>query len=239
MAVIQYSALINQMRGKLGGSVFNKSRNAFTLQRKQQQPKGSRGFQSEVRNFFSVFQRSWKSLTNAQRVNWRTCAQNNPTRDRFGNLTVLSGYNQFIKASMLAEYAGAALPTSPFTGAAPANLMELNSIDDGIFQQNADGSTTLILTVSVTTSVDGAPWYVLVDVSIPVSDGVMTYHGRWTHFNSAETTEDFTVIGSVQNLGDRYPMPSQDSKVFIRVRLLHATSGTVVQEFIEPFTVII
>ena len=230
MAVVQYSAIVAQMRGKVGGSVFNKSKNAFTLQKKQQQPKGSRGFQSEVRNFFSRFQRSWKSLTNTQRVNWQTCANNNPARDRFGNLTTLSGYNQFVKASMLAEYAGAALPTSPFTGAAPANSMDDFNDSDLAFSQNALGQVILTIGLEITNSSFGVPWYVIFDVGLPVSAGVMTYHGRWSHVGGEVLTEDVTNFFGNINLGTSYPLPVVGQKLRFRARLLHATSGTVVQE---------
>lgn len=53
MAIIQYTAVVNQIRGKLNGSVFNKTKTGYTLQRKQQQSKGDRGFQSEIRGVIS------------------------------------------------------------------------------------------------------------------------------------------------------------------------------------------
>ena len=232
MAVVQYSAIVNQMRGKLGGSVFNKSKNANTVQRKQQQPIGARGFQSEVRNFFSKFQRTWKELTTVQRTNWQVTANNNPTRDRFGNLTTLSGYNQFVKASMLAEYANAALPTTPYTGAAPANLLSSFFIDDLAFTQLPSGSVRATGTINFSTSVTGVPWYIIVDLSVPVSAGVMTYHGRWSNALGFVTSGSGTISLTV-DLGTKYPMPVGSEKVYSRARLLHATSGTVVQEVVE------
>lgn len=231
MAVVQYSAIVNQMRGKLGGSVFNKSKNANTVQRKQQQPIGARGFQSEVRNFFSKFQRTWKELTTVQRVNWQTAANNNPTRDRFGNLTTLSGYNQFVKASMLAEYAGAPLPTSPFTGAAPGTLLTFDAFDERTFVQNFDGTVSITYIFIGEVSVFGDPFYIIVDISPPVSRGVMTYHGRYTHVFGMVTNSSGIFSGTT-NLGDKYPLPVSDNKIFVRTRVIHTPSGTVVQESI-------
>lgn len=232
MAVVQYSAVVTQLRGKLGGSVFNKSKNAYTLQKKQQQPKGARGYQAEVRNFFSKFQRSWKALTNAQRVNWQTCANNNPTRDRFGNQTILSGYNQFVKASMLAEYAGAPALTNPFTGTAPANLLTGVSIADQEFTQSTVGNVTFKCFLEYGAQAYGSPFYLIVDISLPVSAGVMSYHGRWSNVDGAVTAEPSQIDIST-NLGDRYPLPVAGNKVFMRVRMVHVTSGTIVQEVIR------
>lgn len=231
MAVVQYSAIVNQMRGKLGGSVFNKSKNANTVQRKQQQPIGARGFQSEVRNFFSKFQRTWKELTMVQRTNWQVTANNNHTRDRFGNLTTLSGYNQFVKASMLAEYANAPLPTSPFTGAAPGALMTFDSAVGISFYQLGSGSVGVTGTINADVNPFGNPFYLIIDVSIPVSAGVMSYHGRYTHVVGAVTTS-FDDYSFDQDLGAKYPMPISGQKVFFRLRIVHVTSGVVVQELI-------
>lgn len=231
MAVVQYSAIVTQLRGKLGGSVFNKSKNAFTLQKKQQQPKGARGFQSEVRNYFSKFQRTWKALTEVQRTNWQTCANNNPTRDRFGNLTTLSGYNQFVKASMLAEYANATPPASPFTGAASALLMRWPNFIDTIFTQQSDGSVKITGAYEYVVDSYGAPFYIILDLSLPVSAGVMTYHGRWTNVGGG-VTDPAETLAVNQNLGVKYPLPVSGNKVYLRARVLHATSGTVVQELI-------
>ena len=238
MAVVQYSAVVTQIRGKLGGSVFNKSKNAYTLQTKQKQPKGSRGYQSEVRNFFSKFQRSWKALTNAQRTNWQTAANNNPGRDRFGNLTTLSGYNQFVKASMLAEYASTSAPASPYTGAAPSALMTFDSTDGISFYQVSSGDVGVTGVVNVDVAPFGSPFYIIIDVSQPVSAGVMSYHGRWSHVFGNITTS-FDDYSFDQSLGNKYPMPLAGQKVFFRIRIVHVPSGPVVQSLIiqSDFTI--
>lgn len=237
MAVIQYSALINQMRGKLGGSVFNKSKNSYTLQRKQQQPVGTRGNQSTVRNRFGNFQRSWKELTNAQRVNWQTTAGNNPARDRFGNLTVLSGYNQFLKASMLATYGSQTPPSAPYTAAAPsAGTVDISPYDWS-FSQNANGRVLVSGQVEIIAGSATADFCYIIDVSVPVSAGVMTYHGRWVYVagDTLPTYDDFTVSRS---LGVRYPMWVVGQSVYTRSRVVHTASGAVVWESIMPVNII-
>lgn len=232
MAVVQYSAVVTQLRGKLGGSVFNKSRNAYTLQNKQKQPKGSRGFQSEVRNFFSKYQRTWKSLTPSVRLNWGVAATNNPTRDRFGNPTILSGYNQYIKASMLAEYANAPALSEPYTGAAPANAFIDVYDADSRYTQAVDGNTIIDADYIITTSSASSSWYVILDISEPISEGVTAYHGRWVNVYGglAKTTGQ---VAFTTNLGSSFPFPDVYKVRFFRCRLVHIPSGTVVQEVIN------
>lgn len=219
------------MRGKLGGSVFNKSRNSYTLQRKQQQPVGSRGRQDGVRNSFGEFQRTWKSLTPSQRVNWQTAAENNPTRDRFGNLTVLSGYNQFLKASMLAVYGRQSPPTSPYALPAPAVGFVDISISGLSFSQVSDGSVSVSGNYEVNGEIGVSGFAYIVDISLPVSAGVMTYHGRWVNVLGG-TMVNFDEGSFMQSLGRCYPMWIVGQTVYQRVRVVHVASGSVVFQLI-------
>lgn len=227
MAVVQYSAIVTQLRGKLGGSVFNKSKNAFTLQKKQQQPKGARGFQSEVRNFFARFQRTWKTITSSQRTQWGVAAANNPTRDRFGNQTVLSGYNQFVKANMLAEYAGVTAPATPYTSPAPPFDVTQIGLNQNSFSLNSLGQPQITSTYSLQWAEDSPDYAFIIDISLPVSAGVTAYHGRYTHVVghtcASEPTGSITV-----GLGVRYPLPQAGQIIYQRGRVIHVASGAVV-----------
>lgn len=226
MAVIQYTAIVNQIRGKLNGSVFNKAKTVNTLQRKQQQPKGNRGFQSEIRSIFARFQRDWKALSNVNKQSWATCASNNPTRDRFGNLVSLSGYNQFIKASIMNEYGGGAPLTAAYSSPAPSNSIVTDVFQGGGFTATNDG---VVFEQQFLFALDvyGPEWIVLIEISVPVSAGVTNYHGRWVSvYGQVVLAEGFEEVE--QNLGFKYPMPQAGNRIYYRSRLLHRTSGAVV-----------
>lgn len=227
MAIVQYSAIVTQLRGKLGGSVFNKSKNAFTLQKKQQQPKGARGFQSEVRNFFSRFQRTWKTITPSQRTQWGVAASNNPSRDRFGNQTVLSGYNQYVKANMLAEYAGVTAPATPYTSPAPPFDVSGIALNQNSFSLNSLGEPQIQSSYNVDWDTNSADYAFIIDISIPVSAGVTAYHGRYTHVVGracATLPSGIITVG----LGTRYPLPQVGQIIYQRGRVIHVASGAVV-----------
>lgn len=100
MAVIQYSALLTQLRGKLGGSQFNKSHSGYTLQRKATQPRRDSRAQSVQRQRVQLVQRLWKEESPQRQAEAQQAANSNPTTDRFGQQVVLSGYQQYIKIQL-------------------------------------------------------------------------------------------------------------------------------------------
>lgn len=238
MAIIQYTGIVNQIRGKLNGSVFNKARTVSTMQRKQQQAKGARGFQGEVRNFFSRYQRTWRTIGSGNQTSWQLTATNNPARDRFGDLVVLSGYNQFIKASMLAEYAGQTAPTTPYTSPAPpvdASNIFATSV---VFSRSGTGATLFSGTINLDISGSDSDYGVIFDISIPVSTGVTTYHGRYTVVYGGNYSPTSVVLSGV-NLGLSFPLPQTGQRMYSRARVVHTGSGAIVFEQINQmfFTV--
>ena len=97
MAVIQYSALVTQLRGKLGGSQFNKGHAGYSLQRKSDPTIKQTSAQLRMRQIVSTVQRSWKEAAQAVKMEAAQAAASNPTTDRFGQQVILSGYNHYVK----------------------------------------------------------------------------------------------------------------------------------------------
>lgn len=231
MAIIQYTGIVNQLRGKLNGSVFNKTKTGYTLQRKQQQSKGSKGFQSEIRNIFSSVQRSWKSVSSVNQIGWQTTANNNPSRDRFGNLVALSGYNQFIKASVFASYLNTTLPGTPYAMPAPSASLGDTEVGSLAFDLSAPNPFLLEFLIALDVSDLSGDFGYLFDIALPVSDGVTVYHGRYVNVWGEVVTSNTSVVRT-QNMGTRYPVPPATMEIFVRHRLVHIASGAVVQEIV-------
>lgn len=240
MAVIQYTGIVNQIRGKLNGSVFNKARNANTLQRKQQAPRRNVGFSAEPRNVFSVAQRSWKGLTSTQRSQWAAAATNNPSRDRFGELVALSGYNQYIKAFVLASYAGVTPPETPDINPAPALDEIAFDWSQVEFRALSTGATEIefinFLLNYAGTSTD---FHMIIDVGLPVSEGVTVYYGRYS-FVHALLVADGVDITFSESLGSRYPLPANGQPIYVRFRVIYVPNGAIVfQDVRRTFAVVI
>lgn len=232
MAVVQFTGIVNQVRGKLNGSVFNKARNANTLQRKQQQTIGSKGFQSEIRNIFSDVQRTWKTTTPSEKLDWQSAAQNNPSRDRFGNPTILSGYNQFIKANILRSYAVDLI--SGFVDPLPAPAGNLTNffITSLAFSVAGNGRVSLDYEFNLSSTAPVPSMGLIIDISLPVSRGVTNYYKRYT-FIHGMSYNDETIVTGTQDLGTKYPVPQTTQRVIARARLVYLGNGSVVQEFFD------
>lgn len=235
MAIIQYTAAVNQVRGKLNGSQFNKSRTVNTLQRKAQQSRGVRGQQSSVRARFSDIQRNWSLLSPAQQLNWQLSADNNPVRDRFGDLVVISGYNMFMRANLqrsilqypiIQDAYVMPAPSAPFTVAGGSVSVEFDVQGSLVFT---------VISFTVSGSFDDADFLYYVQLSLPVSNGVTVYHGRWQSAGSVEYQSG--VIDVDGQIRGRYPLAPAGTRVFAKISAVHLASGVVVNEQVFPAVV--
>lgn len=235
MAVVQYTGIVNQVRGKLNGSVFNKSRNAFTMQKKQQQTKGAKGSQSEIRNVFSTIQRTWKTATATEKADWQLAAENNPSRDRFGNQTILSGYNQYIKANIGRWYALGVIDNVVLPETAPAVAISNFVLSSISFTRNTDGTVTCDFEYSFDSDNSTNLFLFNADVSLPLSQGVTTYYGRYVWIDGGAATMVNSRNGSVV-LSGKYPIPMSGQRVELRLRLYYVGNGAQVFEGVQTIT---
>jgi len=237
MAIVQYTAIVNQLRGKLNGSVFNKARTAYTLQGKQTPNKATTVSQNQNRNLFGQIQRTWKSLTNAQRSNAALIAANHPVRDRLGNLVHISGYNWFIKANMFRVSTGypiannlnpAVISTYTFSSAFVQDLSvtglpgsESMSYD---FRFNVATGSAIGLQFSVY-------------ISEPVSPGITSFYGNYLLFFSGEIEpgynngDTFIYFGSGAVPSGKAQYKTGDT-VWVRVLFYTIANGVTYQEYI-------
>lgn len=226
MAVVQYTGIVNQLRGKLNGSVFNKSRTAYTLQRKQQQSRGFKGNQQVGRQRFSGVQRSWKDTTPSQKSQWQLTAVNNPTIDRFGQQVSLAGYNQFVKANIFRQSAGEVILFTPDSNPAPSTEIVATDYEEAEFSVNPSGGVQFETEVFFDAPTDYSDIGLFVELSLPISPGVSTYHGR---FVLASVVTDFST-GAADinvNLGSRYPLPREGQQILLRFRGVYLLNGSV------------
>lgn len=227
MAIVQYTAAVNQLRGKLNGSTFNKSKTAYTLQRKQSQVKRARGLQGLARQHFQRAQREWKNTTAGQKGSWQSTAANNPATDRFGQQVILSGYNQFIKANIFRYSIG--LPTL-FTGYASAAPVFSDFADYNIYDYELDetsGTWYIDVGYWMQNDIPGTEFGILVDVSLPYSRGITSYQGRYV-FVGGSSSMQTTLQHAQRVLSSEYGIPRDGMYYNVRFRVVHLLSGAVV-----------
>lgn len=196
MAVIQYSGLVNQMRGKLNGSTLSRNRSTNTIYRKGQPAGTSTVLQDRRRSAFAQVQRSWKTLTNQQKSDYSQASDSNPTTDRFGNPTILSGYAYYMKINIPVYVAFGSVFRDINT--APALPLPANTVSEpDVIITTTPAPRSLNMTwVQSWPSGIPADVYILIYFSKPMPPGQTKYHGRWIFTGTAETPrQGFQVYG--------------------------------------------
>lgn len=120
MAVVQFTAAISEIRGKLNGSVFNKSGNAYTLGNKNQPKRERSRAQRQVQAGFTVAAEAWAALPGTIKSDWELVSANYPQTDRFGNTVTLAANQYFRKCQQWLFPEGGGVVQSPNTATGSA-----------------------------------------------------------------------------------------------------------------------
>jgi len=197
MAVIQYTALIAQIRGSLGGSTLSKSKNGFTISKKPAPRQLKSMAQRAVINGFATNAISWNSLSGTDRTNWATLASASPQYNRIGDLVNMTGYNFYILVSQLLQPTGPGPAlitdgnsTSPYTVSAELLTLEFQDIVGTNYINDLELTvTTLSTCVNNCTAV--------VYLSQPIINQTSQLSGDWYRIGSFSMSSGQT-IGSTQ-----------------------------------------
>ncbi len=193
MAIIQYSGLVNEIRGALNGSTLNKSKTIMTVSNKGVPSRSITEEQSVSRARFQRIQTAWKNLTPAQMADWSLLAENVPNINRFGEEVVLSGYNKYLEATINADVAQTFISYPIDTGPLQPVTFEdivLSSIELVTY---LDGSRAFLIRFSLIGASFATRFFVC-DISKPLSRGVTSFSGSFRLMGSTQ------VSGTGQNI---------------------------------------
>ena len=97
MAKIRTSALIADIKGKVGGNIFASNKGGNYVKSYKKPTNKNSSSQQKSRMFFGNISQYWRRITEEQRQSWRSGAPNFPYIDKLGQTKILSGYQLFIK----------------------------------------------------------------------------------------------------------------------------------------------
>ena len=233
MAIVEYTGAVNQIRGKLNGSVFNKSKSSFTLQRKQSPKKAVSSIQSQRRASFGNVQRSYKLISLSEQAIATQTAVNNPVFDRLGNLSVLSGYNQWVKANLVRSQVSLPIlneldPSLALPFAYDLEFVELRFSDFSPTQRSVE-----IDMFAVSQAPIGEELYAIWSLGLPVSPGVSSYNqgfvlGGYDIVSVDSSPNPPFSVTELVVLDAEYPVPFEDQYIFLRVDFWRVSSGSLV-----------
>ena len=97
MARIIYGALVDSIRGSIGGTTFQRNAYGFTCKRKPNMVRPWTSDQMIMQAAFSRAVKAWKEAASSTRINWETWAGVNPQYAKHNPSSVLTGFACFVK----------------------------------------------------------------------------------------------------------------------------------------------
>lgn len=97
MAKFTPGPAIAEIRGSTGGTTFSQNRFGAYIRRRSVPTKSFSGPATLAKTVFANASSQWRDLTEANRLSWRTFAENNPVIDALGNQQTLTGHQWFVR----------------------------------------------------------------------------------------------------------------------------------------------
>jgi len=217
MAKVQYGALVTELKGKIGGTVFQSGRYGFQARNKPVPIKTASTSQSDVRSAILSVSKAWKTLSAAQRLAFDAIAPSWPAVDAFGNPILLTGYNVFCKTNFWNWLLTGAINS---TASLPAALWQPSSLTLDI----AVGTSTFDLYFSP--SPISANSNALIYLSSQVSAGRSVPPANMsaiTFFSAGTVTPmDLSSLYSTH----KGTFPTEGNRIFVGVQVISSVNGT-------------
>jgi hypothetical protein len=221
LAVIKWTALVTQMKGKLRGSVLQMGSGGQIM-------RSNRGFNqlsnprlsgTKVNVAATVYQ--WRALTPSQRSAWSAASPNYPTVDRYGNTHYSSAYTLYMRLNTPLNYhlgAPITVPTSPWSF---SNL--------GTIAASVVPATPQVLITFASTYASSE--YLLINATSPVSAGRKAPKSYYTKIglynNPGSFSQDITT-----DYTNRFGVLLDNAAYYFQIKLLSSTSGQLTPSYI-------
>jgi hypothetical protein len=141
MARITYTAVVDNIRGSINGTTFQKNAYGYTIKSKPNMVNPWTQNQKIMQIAFSQAVKAWKIATDVQRANWETWASTNPQYAKHNPSAMLSGFACFTKWTMFELLSGGVVDYTPLLTipAAPGITLKLiNSTGTLLIDINGD-----------------------------------------------------------------------------------------------------
>ena len=222
MALIKLTAIVDNISGKLNGTVFANNKGGHYMRSKSKPTNPQTAEQSLRRSIFASIASQWRELNQGQRNAWDQAAQDFPYTNRLGDTKILSGFSLHQKLNTNLTLTGAAAdlagPPSPqgvgsvvgaigsFLIAEPDNL-NLSEIE---FDMEGKRSGTSIL----------------VYATAGLSPGVSNFNNRLRLISvgapALNGTTTMEITGDYEN---RFGIPTVGAKIGYGLRVINNTTG--------------
>jgi len=211
MARIIYGAIVESIRGSIGGTTFQSNAHGYSVKSKPNIIHPRTPLQNKQKQLLARATQAWGELSDAQRADWVTWASTNPQYAKHNASSELSGYSVFCRTAVYLLMSSLSLITNPSYSLAPADTI--------VFTLTNDSGD---LDLSVTSVTDDDKWQLILFFSRPFKSS-QNFIGTspvfvTTYLNRTDTVDITSLysakFGVVPAIGDRVAMSVQwfDSK---------------------------
>lgn len=215
MAQIKYSALVQEMRNKLNGSVMSKNRYGNYVRNKTTPVNPQTEYQQNQRSRLSSVSQSWQGLTSAQRQSFADLAAVHPFTNIFGDQVKYDGKAMYSKLNLNLLSAGQPMISSavPF-GETPFVAITSATVED-------DGSVSL----SVSEATIPAGYTAILHATEPLPATINFVKNRFRELGTVTATTSTINAKTVYDARFR-PVTSADVGKAISFRLFLVDNAT-------------
>jgi len=223
MATIKLGAIITDVRGAIGGTIFSRNANASYAKNFTKPTNPNTQRQQAVRGLFAQVAQAWRDLTDEQRESWVVSAALSEFSytNKVGEQSFYTGSQLFMKLNnQLLQLNPTATPF--VTAPEPLSLTD-------IFQLSVNASQASGIGLSVNNAVDlPAGQEVLVYATGQVSNGVYRPKGSMFKLLGAYPTIGFGAIDGALLTADyvaRFGAPAEDDVTWFKVETYAPATG--------------
>lgn len=226
MALIKLTAVVDNISGKLNGSVFARNKGGHYIRSKSNPTNPQTTRQNMVRSLLSGVSTEWRQLTPGQREAWKGAAQDFPYQNKLGDSKIYSGFNLFVKHNQNLKNYDSESPTltSPM---APAPTIPPFGVT-GSIGLNAQGTAITLAEVEMNFSERSPNTVFLLYATPPISHGVSNFKNRLRLIYTDDGTSSASNL-VVSDITTEYPLffgvPADGAKIGYGVRAINTVTG--------------
>lgn len=171
MALIKLTAIVDNISGKLNGTVFSRNKGGHYMRSKSMPSNPKTSFQTAVRARFGAIAQLWGALNQAQRNAWNAMASEFPYRNRLGDTKILSGFALHQKLNTNLAIIGQSFvsnPPEPISPPAVVSIVANVSVSEGEFN----------ITAELAQGVTAVPFTAVVMATPPLRAGVENFQNQ-------------------------------------------------------------
>lgn len=210
MALIKLTAFIDQISGKLNGTVFSKNKGGAYVRSKSKPTNPRSAAQMAVRSAFGAIAAAWRDLTESQRKAWMEATKDFPYQNRLGDRKTLTGFSLHQKINRNLQLVSQPAVQIPPTPDSPAGITVLEMAGF-----NATGSLEGETEATV----------IVVFATAPISPGVSNFSNRLRLIGTITPAEleAGTDLGTMHR--DVFGTAPADAKIGFKFTPIHTVSG--------------